>query len=96
MLVAAVIVFIGAFAVPRYLRSREKDFRHRCLSNLRQISGGIDQWALEEEKLEFDTVSMSDAEQYLKSTPTCPAGGDYSTTNVAANPTCTNHGDILP
>jgi hypothetical protein len=96
MLVASVIVFIGAIALPRYLRNREKSIRNRCIGSLRQYSGAIDQWAIDNGNADTDTVIMNDVTMYLKALPICRAGGTYIFTTVAANPTCSVHGDILP
>ena len=68
-----------------------------CINNLRQIDGAIQQWALETSKVANSRVTMADIDPYLKLKPlTCPANGIYTLTTVAAPPTCSIPGHILP
>ena len=62
-----------------------------CISNLRQIDGAKEQWALEHKKVASDTPTDSDLigpNRYIKVKPTCPAGGKYSYNNMATKPSC--------
>jgi len=64
-----------------------------CISNLQQIEGAIQRWALEEHKDEGQAVTYSDIRGYLKGTVVCPSGGtgfedSYTLTTVEAVLTC--------
>jgi len=44
-----------------------------------------------------ETMTMGDlAGVYMKSTPSCPAGGTYTLNAVGTNPTCSVSGHTLP
>ncbi len=67
--------------------------KHSCISNLKQIDGGVQEWALENRKVATDTYTFADTnlmKYYRGSTlPICPAGGTYSPgKNVASAPRC--------
>ena len=99
MIVVAIIGLLAVMAIPSYVRARNLSQVNTCLNNLRQLSGAIDQYAIENNKT--DTYSPTDEEvtPYLKgdNMPTCPSGGSYDITTVDANPTCSIGGDhVLP
>ena len=73
MIVVAIIGLLAAIAIPSFVRARTTSQTNTCINNLRQISGGIDQWAIENNKVDTDTVAMTDIAVYLKATPACPA-----------------------
>ena len=95
MIVVAIIGLLAAIAVPSFVRARETSQTNACINNLRQISGAIDQWAIEENKVSSDAVTQGDIEDYIKSWPECPASGTYGLTTVEDNPTCTIAGHEL-
>jgi hypothetical protein len=64
------------------------------MNNLRQISAGIDQWALENNKIDTDAVTQADIGGYLRAWPICPAGGNYPLATVVADPTCTAYDPV--
>lgn len=85
-----------AIAVPNFVKARESSRMNSCIANLKQIDSAKEQWAMDKKKDAGATVAMTDlvgSTLYLKSTPTCPSGGIYTTNNVGTNPTCsvTNH-----
>ena len=88
MIVVAIIGLLAAIAVPSFIRARTTSQTNTCINNLRQLSGGIDQDAIENNKIGTDAVSLVEAEVYLKKSPTCPAGGTYTTSDVATDPAC--------
>jgi len=96
MIVVAIIGLLAAIAVPSFVRARTTSQTNTCINNLRQISGGVDQWAIENNKVDTDAVGATDYEPYLKATPDCPADGTYTTTTVATNPTCDVADHVLP
>ena len=93
MIVVAIIGLLAAIAIPNFIKARATSQTNACINNLRQIDGAIQQWALENNKSGTDSVGSASVTPYLgRGTagqfPTCPAGGAYTLTTVAAKPTC--------
>jgi prepilin-type N-terminal cleavage/methylation domain-containing protein len=92
MIVVAIIGLLAAIAIPNFVKARTTAQKNSCIANLKQISGAVDQWALENKKTSSDTYALSGAMlDYLKGSvlPTCPAGGAYTAgAAVSAAPTC--------
>lgn len=95
MIVVAIIGLLAVMAIPSYVRARNLSQINTCVNNLRQISGAIDQFAIE--MGHTDSYSPTDLEvsAYMKGgvIPPCPAGGSYDITTVADNPTCSIGGN---
>ena len=72
--------------------------RNACLTNLREIDGAKQQWALEKDKAADAVPTVRDLLPYLKDGvfPTCPAGGTYFINSVDTLPTCSIAGHALP
>lgn len=69
-----------------------------CISNLKQIDGATQQWALENKKTAKDAPEAAGILPYLKGRvlPECPKGGLYSLgQTVAVSPTCSCAGHTL-
>ena len=99
MIVVAIIGLLAAIAVPNFMRARANAQTNACIANLKQVDGAMTLWALDENKASTDTVTMADlVPNYIKSTPSCPAGGTYDVVagiTVDATPTCTVTGHTL-
>ena len=93
MIVVAIIGLLAAIAVPNFMIAREKVRTTACIANLKQIDGAMTLWALGGDKVSTDMVTMADlVPDYLKTTPSCPAGGTYDVVagiQVGTTPTCT-------
>jgi prepilin-type N-terminal cleavage/methylation domain-containing protein len=91
MIVVAIIGLLAAIAIPNFVKARTKAQQNACIKNLQQIDGAKAQWAIENKKVDTDTVTTTDVVPYLKGSilPDCPASGTYAITTVSANPTCT-------
>ncbi len=101
MIVVAIIGLLAAIAIPNFVRARTTSQTNACINNLRQIDGGIQQWALENNKSGSATVTSANVMPYLgRGTtgewPECPSGGTYSLSTVNAKPTCNQSGHALP
>jgi prepilin-type N-terminal cleavage/methylation domain-containing protein len=87
MIVVAIIGLLAAIAIPSFMNARTRSQTSACQNNLRQISGCKDQYALDHNNTAAsgfgDLVST-----YLKSTPTCPAGGAYANWTLGVDATC--------
>jgi len=94
MIVVAIIGLLASIAIPNFIHSREVAHRKACVNNLRQLEGAVQSWALEKRKYTLDPVVSSElfgANNYIKTAPTCPAGGTYNYYNVGdpRHVTCT-------
>ena len=98
----ALIPFIGllaAIAIPNFVRARTTAQMHACISNLRQIDGAKQQWALDNKKQTTDMPTAKELEAYLDksfTTRKCPAGGVYTINAVGQKPTCSISCHELP
>ena len=95
MIVVAIIGLLASIAIPNFVKARTTAQMNACISNLRQIDGAIQQWALDTKQGDTAPVTAADVLPYLKNSVTCPAGGSgatfascYGVTTVQAKPTC--------
>jgi prepilin-type N-terminal cleavage/methylation domain-containing protein len=97
MIVVAIIGLLAAIAIPNFVRARETAQTNACISNLRQIDGAKQQWALESRQASTATPTTSDVAEYLKGErmPLCPANGTYAINAVNEDPTCNIPGHTL-
>ena len=96
MIVVAIIGLLAAIAIPSFVRARTTSQTNACINNLRQIDGAKDQWAIENNKVDSDTVTDTDVAPYVKGgMPDCPANGTYTLDRVADDPTCDITGHTL-
>jgi len=95
MIVVAIIGLLAAIAIPNFIKARATSQQNACINNLKQISGAIDEWALETGQSSGAAVAdVTTVSAYIKlntanSVPGCPAGGTYTTTSVGAVPEVT-------
>jgi hypothetical protein len=86
-----VILMMAAIAIPNFVKARSTAQMHACISNLQQIDGAKQQWALEHKKETADTPTAQQLDAYLHpgfSSLKCPAGGVYTINAVGEKPTC--------
>jgi prepilin-type N-terminal cleavage/methylation domain-containing protein len=91
MIVVAIIGLLAAIAIPNLIKARETSQRNGCISNLKQIEGAKQTWAIENKKVNTDTPLSTDlygATVYIRDEPTCPANGSYTIGSVATKATC--------
>lgn len=95
MIVVAIIGILIAIAVPGFLRARLISQQNACAENLTKIDGAKQQWALETRQVQ--TATPNDAATggdlygetlFVRQSPVCPAGGTYTTGDMATAPTC--------
>ena len=97
MIVVAIIGLLAAVAIPNFVRARERAQTNACIANLKQIDGAKTLWALDTGATSGDGCVMTDlVTAYIKSTPSCPAGGTYTVSAIGTEPTCTVSGHVLP
>jgi len=101
MIVVAIIGLLAAIAIPNFVKARTTSQQNACINNLRQMDGGVQQWALENKAASGAAVTLSNIKPYIKLTsagnlPACPASGTYAVTTVSVNPTCSLSGAAAP
>jgi prepilin-type N-terminal cleavage/methylation domain-containing protein len=95
MIVVAIIGLLAAIAIPSFIKARATSQQNACINNLHQISGAVDEWALETgQSTGASVASVSTVSAYIKlnsnnGVPICPANGTYTTTSVGAVPEVT-------
>jgi prepilin-type N-terminal cleavage/methylation domain-containing protein len=99
MIVVAIIGLLAAIAIPSFVNARKTSQKNACINNLRQIDGAKEQWAMENNKAEGDTIATTDASAYMKAGwPTCPSSGSYTINTIGTDPACSKSADghVLP
>ena len=101
-----VLPLLLAIAIPNFVKARTivkartTAQMNACISNLRQIDGAKQMWAVENKKESTDTPTARELDAYLKgggfSGLKCPAGGVYTIKAVGQNPTCSIPSHRLP
>src|SRR5215469_15106719 len=92
LIVVGIIGLLAAIAIPNFMRSRAASQQNACINNLRQLTGAVDQWALETgQSVGAAPPSNVDLTPYIvlnssSSIPQCPSGGTYNVFNVSAVP----------
>ena len=77
--------------------SPEQANLNACISNLRQLDGAKQQWALDHQKPGSALMTQADLLPYLKGNvmPACPAGGVYTLNPVSIPPICNIPGHTI-
>ena len=89
MIVVAIIGLLAAVAIPNFVKARNTAQKNACITNLRQINGDKEQWALEKRKTSGAATVDSEVDQYISGgRPNCPGGGTYTYGAIDAAPTC--------
>jgi hypothetical protein len=91
-----VIPMLAAIAIPNFVKARTTAQMNVCISNLMQIDGAKQQWALVNKKPVTATPTAQDLERYLRAKLVCPAGGVYTLNAVGEKPTCSIPNHRLP
>lgn len=61
--------------------SKEAPQKQKCLSNMRQLQGAVEQWQLEDNSNAGKTPTLDDLcgpDKFFERVPICPAGGKYA------------------
>ena len=90
MIVVLIIGILLAIAIPNFIRARETSRAKSCQSNLKQINGAKEQWAIDNKKGATDAAPGTTdlAPTYVKVFPACPSNGTYAIGQVSTDPTC--------
>ena len=89
MIVVAIIGLLAAIAIPNFVRARETAQKNACIANLKQIEGAKAVWGIDNNKVGTDTPGVGDlTPTYIKRTPACPGGGNYTYGNLDTEAIC--------
>jgi len=66
MIVVAIIGLLTVLALPSFVKARKQSQGRRILNDARQMDAAVDQWAIEYNKKDGDTVDTVAAATYLK------------------------------
>ena len=96
MIVVAIIGLLAAIAIPNFVKARTTAQTNTCIANLRQISGAVQQFALETKLAPGAAVTLTaisgGTDKQLKGAIntdiSCPASGTYSVVDVSTLPAC--------
>ena len=92
MIVTMIIGLILAIAIPNYLNAKRDSMKYTCIGNLRQIDSAKSIWATGN----FGTPEMEDlVPDYLRKTPECPSGGEYTLAGIGSDSTCSVSGHAI-
>ena len=88
MIVVLIIGILMAIAVPQFIKARSGSRQKTVISNLRQIDGAKERWAMEKGKTSGDAVASTDlTPDYIKTYPdNTPVTGTYLPNTVGTNP----------
>ena len=93
MIVVAIIGLLATIAIPNFVKARGTAQMNACISNLRQIDGAVQTWALETKQADNTQVEYNNIKGYLRNQVVCPSGGktfadSYHLGTVQDKPTC--------
>src|SRR5262252_5447311 len=93
MIVVAIIGLLATIAIPNFVKARGTAQMNACISNLRQIDGAVQTWALETKQADNTQVEYDQISGYMKNQVICPSGGttfadSYHLGTVQDKPTC--------
>src|SRR5437588_2291982 len=89
MIVVLIIGILLAIAVPNFIKARETSRAKACVANLKDIESAKEQWAMDNRAATNATPAMTDlTPTYIRSTPACPSGGNYTLGDMSTRPTC--------
>ena len=96
MIVVLIIAVLLAIAIPNFMKARDTSRTKACIANLRQIDTGKVQYAMDQKLASGAAVAWINlTPDYIKSQPSCPAGGTYTIGAIDTNPVCTIVGHSL-
>ena len=88
MIVVLIIGILMAIAIPNFVKARQSSRQKTVISNLRQIDGAKERWAMENGQVAGAACASNDlSPDYIKTYPAnSPVLGSYLPNPVGANP----------
>ena len=91
MVVVSIIGMLLAIVAPNWILARNKSEATSCQRNLIQIESAKERWAMDNNAPANSTPVMDELAVpgvYMRGTPECPAGGEYTVNDLNTMPTC--------
>jgi len=90
MIVVLIIGILLAIAIPNFIQARETSRAKACVANLKQIESAKQQYMMDKNASSFAAAVPTAAVlgQYIKSIPSCPSAGTYSTGTETLSASC--------
>jgi prepilin-type N-terminal cleavage/methylation domain-containing protein len=90
MIVVLIIGILLAIAVPNFIHARSNSFTKTCVQNLWEIEQAKEQYSMAAGLASLSAVDTTEiVPAYIRTWPSCPAGGRYVLGAVDQIPTCT-------
>ena len=99
MIVVLIIGILLSVAAPNLIRVRETARAKACQSNLHQIRGAKEHWALTTKAERTTTPLMTDLAgpgKFIRKMPECPASGVYYVNTLRMDPLCSLGDNATP
>ncbi|MGM0600790.1 MAG: competence type IV pilus major pilin ComGC [Candidatus Rifleibacteriota bacterium] len=98
----ATVGILAAIAIPNFRKARGTARKTACFANQRVLLGATEMWNMDHPEMQTTLdkafIEKLVEEGYLRSVPTCPAGGTYSSTGDLSTAdgeiTCSEHGPV--
>jgi len=91
MVVMAVVGLLSSIAIPNFVKAGHSAKKQACIANMKRIEEAKVFWALSGG---VGTPEMDDlVPDYIKKTPVCPEGGNYTVNDIDTCATCSLSGD---
>ena len=87
MIVVAIIAILAAVAIPNFISYRKQSQATACVANLKQIQAAKEMWYMNN-STDPQLTDLVGSEKKIKTTPICPAGGNYTVGGSTTDPTC--------
>ncbi len=90
LVVIAIIAVLAAMLLPTLGKAKQRALTTACQNNLRQISGAVDQYALDHQNTPPGSMAdLCGSTLYIKTQPQCPATtAKYTPPGLGADATC--------
>ena len=88
MIVVLIIGILLAIAIPNFVKARETSRAKSCVANLKQIDSAKQQYMMDKNISTYAGVMTDLVGTYIRTAPTCPAGGTYTVNSEVVSPTC--------
>ncbi len=105
MIVVLIIGILLAIAIPNFVAARESSRAKACIGNLKQIDSATQQYCMDKQlsaatyvagapTLDASATSLVGANAYIRATPKCPSGGNYTVAAaIVGSPLCSISGN---